>query len=518
MRAGVIMHRARYLFVDLLLIVLASLIALALRENFDFSNISPDRARALAGYLCLTLLTALVVLPALGVTRSVWRFTGLRDYLTLAAATIMIVAGATALGFAATRLENVARSLPVLEGMVMLTLLVGARILVRLRHLARAKPAQLSAAVAHDDSETILVVGINKLTELFLQSVQEFAADRVTIAGLLGRSERHTGRLVHRYKVLGTPEQIADIIRDLEPHGIVVDRVVVTVPLARLSPEAQQALLDLESASNIRLDILATTLGLEKPNAESEASSSGDARFFSFSDTQLSALASRPYWRGKRILDATLALALLILFAPVMVLVALLVAIDVGLPIVFWQQRPGLGGQPYKLFKFRTMAEAHTARGWRIPDAKRTSRIGRALRRARLDELPQLVHILLGEMSFVGPRPLLPVDQPAAYAARLLVRPGLTGWAQVMGGREISASDKAALDVWYVQNASFALDLQILLRTLRMVILGERVNAAAIQRAWQGLELAGVCQGVAPHETRDAIGGASSCAPMALAS
>lgn len=504
------MRGARYLFIDLFLIVLASLIALTLRENFEVSDISPERARALAGYFCLTLLTAVVVLPALGVTRSVWRFSGLRDYLTLAAATIVIVAGATAMGFAATRLENVARSLPVLQGIVMLTFLVGVRILARLRHLAREKPAQLSAAVAHNESETILVVGINKLTELFLQSVQELASDRVTIAGLLGHSSRHTGRLIHRYKVLGVPEHIADIIRDLEPHGITVDRVVVTVPLARLSPEAQQALLDLENASNIRLDILATTLGFEKRKDESDMPTAGDSRLFSFTDTQLTELASRPYWRAKRIFDATLALAMLVFFAPVMVLVALLVAIDVGLPVVFWQQRPGLSGQPYRLFKFRTMAGAHNARGWRIPDAKRTSIIGRVLRRTRLDELPQLIHVLLGEMSFVGPRPLLPVDQPAAYAARLLVRPGLTGWAQVMGGREISASDKAALDVWYVQNASFALDLEILLRTLRMVILGEHVNRMAIQSAWQGLKLTGVCRSEAPRE--------APSPPVALAS
>ncbi|MGH8323716.1 MAG: sugar transferase, partial [Steroidobacteraceae bacterium] len=98
-----------------------------------------------------------------------------------------------------------------------------------------------------------------------------------------------------------------------------------------------------------------------------------------------------------------------------------------------------------------------------------------------------------GEMSFLGPRPLLPVDQPAAYAARLLVKPGLTGWAQVKGGREISAADKAALDVWYVRNASLALDLKILAHTVAMVIFGEKVDTAAIQLAWQQLQEARIC-------------------------
>ena len=126
--------------------------------------------------------------------------------------------------------------------------------------------------------------------------------------------------------------------------------------------------------------------------------------------------------------------------------------------------------------------------------AKRERReLGHLLRRLRLDELPQLFQILSGEMSFVGPRPLLPVDQSPAYAARLLVRPGLTGWAQVTGGRTISAADKAALDVWYVHHASLALDVRILLTTALMVLFGERVDQRAIARAWRDLKEAGVC-------------------------
>jgi hypothetical protein len=108
-------------------------------------------------------------------------------------------------------------------------------------------------------------------------------------------------------------------------------------------------------------------------------------------------------------------------------------------------------------------------------------------------------------MSFVGPRPLLPADQPAAYAARLLVRPGLTGWAQVKGGREISAADKAALDVWYVRNASLALDLKILAHTVTMVIFGEKVDRAAIQHAWHELRQAGICKVEFASEQSDAV-------------
>ncbi|MBM3553323.1 MAG: sugar transferase [Alphaproteobacteria bacterium] len=245
-------------------------------------------------------------------------------------------------------------------------------------------------------------------------------------------------------------------------------------------------------------------------------------KVFHIGHDDLAALKQRPYWRIRRALDVAGALSLLMVLSPVMLCVAILIAIDVGLPVVFWQQRPGLNGRPFKLYKFRTMAAAHKANGERTPDDERTSDIGRFLRRTRLDELPQLLSILTGEMSFIGPRPLLPVDQPAAFSARLLVRPGLTGWAQVVGGREISAADKAALDIWYILNASPALDLEIVTRTVSMVLFGEGVDVLAVRRAWRELQRAGVCtvkepniggvirQGSLPHERRDR--GAALCA------
>src|SRR5262249_20383669 len=157
-------------------------------------------------------------------------------------------------------------------------------------------------------------------------------------------------------------------------------------------------------------------------------------------------------------------------------LVSLVVAADVGLPLVFWQQRPGLHRRPFKLYKFRTMARAFGADSQRKSDSVRVSAVGEFLRRTRLDELPQLLNILQGDMSFVGPRPLLPVDQPLDSRSRLLVRPGLTGWAQIKGGRKISPDDKAALDMWYVRNMSLSLDLKILLGTVPMLAFGERIE------------------------------------------
>jgi lipopolysaccharide/colanic/teichoic acid biosynthesis glycosyltransferase len=129
------------------------------------------------------------------------------------------------------------------------------------------------------------------------------------------------------------------------------------------------------------------------------------------------------------------------------------------------------------------MRASHDRHRVRVPDDQRSSGVGQALRRTRLDELPQLFNVLIGNMSLIGPRPLLPCDQAPEYAARLSVRPGITGWAQVNGGRIISTSDKLILDVWYVQNASFLLDLSIIFRTVKMILFGERINTDAVSQA-----------------------------------
>jgi lipopolysaccharide/colanic/teichoic acid biosynthesis glycosyltransferase len=218
-------------------------------------------------------------------------------------------------------------------------------------------------------------------------------------------------------------------------------------------------------------------------NADPE---NGDESLFELKDG--ASLSRRRYAFAKRATDVAAAAGLLIALGPLVMLISLLIVIEIGLPVVFWQQRPGRYGRPFKLYKFRTMLPAHDRDGKRIPEELRSSRVGGFLRRSRLDELPQLYNILVGEMSLVGPRPLLPIDQPQTHAIRLLARPGLTGWAQINGGREISNEDKTALDIWYIVHSSMWLDTKILLRTIGIMVSGDRVNTLAVEAAHFGLE------------------------------
>jgi lipopolysaccharide/colanic/teichoic acid biosynthesis glycosyltransferase len=175
----------------------------------------------------------------------------------------------------------------------------------------------------------------------------------------------------------------------------------------------------------------------------------------------------------KRTLDFTAAAVLLLCLAPVMAMTALLVLVMMGRPVLFRQRRPGLHERLFTCLKFRTMADLRDSKGRLLPDEQRVTRLGRFLRRTSLDELPQLWNILTGELSFVGPRPLLteyiPYYSPAEHR-RHSVPPGLTGWAQIHGRCKPSLEERVAMDVWYTENASLALDLRILIATIRLVI------------------------------------------------
>ena len=182
----------------------------------------------------------------------------------------------------------------------------------------------------------------------------------------------------------------------------------------------------------------------------------------------------------KRIFDFVIALSALLILSPVMLLVAILNRIYLGKPLLFEQQRPGLGGEPFDLLKFRTMKDAIDSNGHPLPDAERLTRYGRFLRSTSLDELPGLWNVIKGEMSLVGPRPLLMEYLPLytkEQARRHDVRPGITGWAQVNGRNAISWDEKFAADIWYVDNQSLMLDLKILAMTVSKVLKKDGVSA-----------------------------------------
>jgi len=182
----------------------------------------------------------------------------------------------------------------------------------------------------------------------------------------------------------------------------------------------------------------------------------------------------RRYRLVKRVIDVTVASTLLVVAAPVMVVTAAAIAVGMGRPVLFRQERPGLGAQPFTILKFRTMRDGPGT------DAERMTRVGRLVRSSSLDELPQLVNVLRGEMSLVGPRPLLPHYLPlysARQARRHDVLPGITGLAQINGRNELPWAERLELDVQYVERCSLRLDLDIIRSTVRKTAAREGISA-----------------------------------------
>ena len=181
----------------------------------------------------------------------------------------------------------------------------------------------------------------------------------------------------------------------------------------------------------------------------------------------------------KRFVDLLLVVVAAPIWAPLLAVLGLIVRMKLGSPVFFTQRRPGLRGRSFTLIKFRTMTDARDSGGFEMPDSARLTRFGRLLRATSLDELPELLNVLRGDMSLVGPRPLLmeylPLYSPQ-QARRHEVRPGITGWVQINGRNAISWDEKFALDTWYVDHQSIWLDLRILWRTLRQVVKREGIT------------------------------------------
>jgi lipopolysaccharide/colanic/teichoic acid biosynthesis glycosyltransferase len=188
----------------------------------------------------------------------------------------------------------------------------------------------------------------------------------------------------------------------------------------------------------------------------------------------------------KRCFDIAFALLAGLLTLPVMLVVGVAVAIWLGRPVLFHQTRAGLNRRPFRMMKFRSMSDARDAEGRPLSDEQRTGRFGRLLRRTRLDELPEFWNILIGDMSLIGPRPILPetiANLGERGTRRCSVRPGLTGWAQISGNAILSNDEKLDLDLWYIANRSAWIDMKIVAQTVLVMLFGDRISEQRLSAA-----------------------------------
>jgi len=378
--------------------------------------------------------------------------------------------------FSITRLDGVPRSVPAIHALILGAALFASRTWLRFIDGRRAAGNRVQPI----SQERIVLVGLDDASALFMSSLEMFGPKRCQIVALLSAEPRWIGRSVQGVRVFGPPSHLETLVAEFAEHGVRVDVVVIggnpdLVPMQQIRHAC--------SRLNIAVSSVPSYLGRRVAEQAADWGRTGVEPAPQYRP-QVEARTSR-YFLIKARVEFPIAVALLFFLAPMLLVASLLAFFDVGLPIMFWQQRVGLHGREFQLYKIRTLRLAFDQRGRRVPDEQRLSWVGRFLRRTRFDELPQLLNVVVGEMSLVGPRPLLWRDQPRNSATRLTVRPGLTGWAQVNGGVLLSPEEKEELDAWYICNASFWIDLRIAVRTLLCPFRGDRKSPRAFALARQ---------------------------------
>ncbi len=445
---------------DVCVTVAAFVLAFSLRTEFDFTE--PDWLAMLVG-IPIVFVLAWGSYHVIGLFRGTWSETTDLDFVVVVKGVSLVAMLLTGTMVVSNTMAEMPRSVPLIHWFITVVALCGSRIFWAWRQTVE-KPESGTLA---------LLIGCGQPAIRFLTSIQALSSGAYKIAALLDEAKGgpRVGRTIRGVPVVGHVDDIERCLNELNVHGVFPKRLIMMASLRDQAPRLATRLADVAKGSGLALDVIEDGLWW---GGETSAAKRLPVKPI---------LSVNSYMMWRRPLEVVVCVALLILLAPVFVLLAGLCLIDVGRPIFFWQMRPGRHLRDFMLIKFRTMRSGFDADGKPLSDEQRTSAIGRLIRRSKLDEIPQLFSILKGDMSFIGPRPLLPRDQPRDAKLRAIVRPGVTGWAQVNGGHPLNIEEKLALDIWYIQHASPALDLKILWLTFRTVLFGEQVNQAAISEA-----------------------------------
>src|SRR6266436_8239088 len=401
---------------------------------------------------------ALVAFVALRLQDGMTRYFSVHEALDIAEAALFTELMTFVSLFTLTRLDGIPRSMPFTHGLLLAGGLIAARIVVRVISSEDKEPLDYRYR-----RERIILIGANRFASSFIQLLKAYAPAHEPVSAVLDQDTKMVGRAIAGVQVLGAPHELDAIIGEFAIHGVETDRVVIAGEENFLSPAVLQELRRICNKRQIDLSFLPRMIGVTERKPANVAVTPQRV-------PETPAVALPAFFRLKRWIDVVGSLVLIILLFPLFLMAGGLVLLDVGRPILFWQERLGWKGRSFLIYKFRTLRAPFDSEGNPTLAGRRPLAIGRFLRATRFDELPQLLNVLLGDMSLIGPRPLLPEDQPSSTSVRLSVRPGISGWAQVHGAKLVSAEYKEKLDEWYIRNASFGTDMLIIIKTLGVVL------------------------------------------------
>jgi lipopolysaccharide/colanic/teichoic acid biosynthesis glycosyltransferase len=399
---------------------------------------------------------ALLAFLALRIQDGMTRYFSVHEALDILEAVLFATLMTCGVLFTLTRLDGIPRSMPLLQGLVLATGVIASRLVIR---IVRSSASDLQDYRC--SGERIILIGVNRVAGLFIQMLSAYAPMKQHIIAVLDDDRSIVGKAISGVQVMGTPQELDSVVTEFAVHGVTADRVVIAGEADFLSSPVLHEVERICQRRQMTLSYLPRMIGLTQGT---ELTAAPKRR-----ELEKPGFAIPAYFRVKRWIDVFGSLALLVMFSPLFLVAGLLVLVDVGSPILFWQERLGWKGQSFLLYKFRTLKAPFDSEGNPKVTGRHPSRIGHFLRATRLDEMPQLLNVLLGDMSLFGPRPLLPEDQPANTSIRLLVRPGISGWAQVNGGKLVTTEEKELLDEHYVRNASPLMDVHIAILTFQLI-------------------------------------------------
>jgi lipopolysaccharide/colanic/teichoic acid biosynthesis glycosyltransferase len=451
------------LMLDIVAALVAPIIAFWLRDGPGFTRVNP---MAIVVYVSAATFLSIFFFVQFRAAHGLAKFFSFYDANQIVKASACAVTATAVMLFTLTRLEEIPRSILPIHFLILTAALVGGR-LIR-RAIAQRYDLGIAPGDAHANGRSVIIVGAGQLAQFYIHLLDSVAADNRRVAAILDDDRTLHGRSIHGHIIMGSTYEAETLLSVLVEHGIDVVSFVVCDRDRDRALELRDRLAPLCLDRGLELELLAEQLGVSSYGGEKE----NVHEYSRPSET----IVNNGYLRIKPMIDSALAAILCLVLSPLFALAGLLVIISFGSPVVFWQRRIGRTGRPISIYKFRTMRHPIDGTGRRLTKNERIPLIGRFLRATRLDELPQLYNVIRGDMSLVGPRPLLPADQPIGQGLRLAMAPGITGWAQIHGGQLITANEKNALDEWYVRNASLLLDVIIILRTISTTLTGDRRN------------------------------------------
>src|SRR5262245_7482332 len=457
----------RFSTLDVAWAFVSPLLALWIRNAPVLSSLD-DSWPTVATYCAIAFVSSLIAFLVFRTRDGMTHLFSVNDALDITRAVLLSALLTYVALFSLTRLDGIPRSTPLIHALLLSAGLLASRAFVRTAQSDRG-PAPTLKFVS--PVEHIVLIGSNKLSALYIDFLLAYAPDLNRVIAVLDDRAEMIGRSIAGIRVLGPTIDLLPIINEFREHGIRTDRIIVGGDSDFLTKEVMVEITRICTEHEIALDYVPRLVGLDTLRAPI-AQTQGER-----AETNRIVFSPSPYFRVKHFVDFSLSLLLIVGLLPIFLITTIAVLLDVGSPIFFWQRRIGINGQGFHIHKFRTLKPAYDDMGRLMAD--RVSRIGALVRKSRLDELPQLLNVLVGDMSLIGPRPLLPHDQPSDSTARLMVRPGITGWAQVNGGKLITPEEKNALDEWYVRNASLWLDLKIIGKTVVFMLTGESRHAQA---------------------------------------